>query len=328
MSMNYNLKLKNLAWNFVIYKVGDAYWLTNPKIGTRFLTNFSQINGDSIYYSFTATPHTFSNNANIIFDGNHDNYGFTDSDKIHTFGRTTWKIKATDFRGNNLDDITIDDILTKVTHTIIRNPIERLKSGIIQMLVEWFFETRIYHLKNESWNHINMFDDYSKQNEYNIDWNKFYNIFTDSELNKFRLNLDIVNRNLDKISNEWKIEWQKFTELFLNGVIKTKFFEYNIDTNVHTQTFLHSQYHFLCDIGVSDKLIIVDLNELNDKRDMLLDSHPLKENLHTHFDSPLVKETNEVFKNINWGELYKWIENSKVYAYELHTYYTMLNKQK
>ena len=53
MPTNYNLKIKNLAWNFIIYKIGDDYWLTNPKIGTRFLTNFSQSKGESIYYSFT-----------------------------------------------------------------------------------------------------------------------------------------------------------------------------------------------------------------------------------------------------------------------------------
>jgi hypothetical protein len=328
MPTSYNLKIKNLAWNFIIYKIGDDYWLTNPKIGTRFLTNFSQIKGESIYYSFTATPYTFTDNTNIIFNENHDNTIFNDSDKIHTYGRHTWKIQATDYNGVKLSNDEVDNILGNLTHTIIRNPVERLKSGIIQILVEWFFETRHYFLRNETWNHINMFDDYSKQNDYDINWNVFYNIFNDSELNKVKLNLDTINRNLDKVSSQWKSEWQKFSNLFLNDVINTKFFEYNIDTNVHTQAFLHSQYQFLCDIGVFDKLIIVDLNELNTNRELLLQNHPLKQNLQNHFDSPLIRETNDTFKTINWGVLYKWIENSKVYGYELHSYYTMLNKRK
>ena len=57
------------------------------------------------------------------------------------------------------------------------------------------------------------------------------------------------------------------------------FFEYNIDSNVHTQTFLHSQYQFLCDLGVYNNLQIIDLKNLNKNRNILLDSHPLKENL-------------------------------------------------
>jgi len=328
MTVDYNLKLKNLAWNFVIYKVGDNYWLTNPKVGTRFLTNFSQSNGETIYYTFTATPFVHTNNENIKFDGLHDTNGFIDSDSIYSYNRILWKIKGTDYNNNLLNESTIRDILSKVNHTIIRNPIERLKSGIIQILVEWFFETRRYFLKNESWRHVNMFDDYSKQNDYDINWNVFYNIFDDDVLNKHNLNLDIVNKNHNKVSIEWKREWVRFTEMFLRDVIPTKYFEYNIDTNVHTQVFLHSQYNFLHDIDVYDNLIIVDLSELNTKRDLLLDGHPLKQNLINHFDSPLIRETNDVFKNINWGGLYKWIENSKVYTYELHAYYTMLNKRK
>jgi hypothetical protein len=328
MTVDCNLKIKNLAWNFVIYKVGSNYWLTNPKVGTRFLTNFSQEKGDSIYYSFTATPFVNTNNENIKFDGLHDTNGFIDNDTIHSYNRILWKIKGINYNKELMEDSNITDILSKVTHTIIRNPIERLKSGIIQILVEWFFETRQYFLRNESWSHINMFNDYSKQNNYNINWNTFYRMFDDDILNSYNLNLDIVNSNHTKVSAEWKREWKQFTELFLNDVIPTKFFEYNIDTNVHTQAFLHSQYNFLHDIGVYDNLSVVDLSELNTKRDLLLDGHPLKESLVNHFDSPLIRETNDIFKTINWDSLYKWVENSKVYAYELHAYYTMLNRKK
>jgi hypothetical protein len=328
MPVDYNLKIKNLAWNFVIYKVGNNYWLTNPKVGTRFLTNFSQINGNTIYYSFTATPFVNTNSENIKFDGLHDTNGFIDSDTIHSYNRVLWKIKGTDYNKEPLEDINITDILSKVTHTIIRNPIERLKSGIIQILVEWFFETRQYFLRNESWSHVNMFDDYSKQNNYNVNWNTFYRIFDDDLLNSYDLNLDIINRNHNKVSAEWVREWKRFTEVFLHDVMLTKFFEYNIDTNVHTQAFLHSQYNFLHDIGVYHNISVVDLSELNTKRDLLLDGHPLKESLVNHFDSPLIRETNDIFKTINWDSLYKWVENSKVYAYELHAYYTMLNRKK
>jgi hypothetical protein len=328
MPVDYNLKIKNLAWNFVIYKVGNNYWLTNPKVGTRFLTNFSQINGNTIYYSFTATPFVNTNSENIKFDGLHDTNGFIDSDTIHSYNRVLWKIKGTDYNKEPLEDINITDILSKVTHTIIRNPIERLKSGIIQILVEWFFETRQYFLRNESWSHVNMFDGYSKQNNYNVNWNTFYRIFDDDLLNSYDLNLDIINRNHNKVSAEWVREWKRFTEVFLHDVMLTKFFEYNIDTNVHTQAFLHSQYNFLHDIGVYHNISVVDLSELNTKRDLLLNGHPLKENLVNHFDSPLIRETNDVFKTINWDSLYKWVENSKVYAYELHAYYTMLNRKK
>jgi hypothetical protein len=328
MPVDYNLKIKNLAWNFVIYKVGNNYWLTNPKVGTRFLTNFSQINGNTIYYSFTATPFVNTNSENIKFDGLHHTNGFIDSDTIHSYNRVLWKIKGTDYNKEPLEDINITDILSKVTHTIIRNPIERLKSGIIQILVEWFFETRRYFLRNESWSHVNMFDDYSKQNNYNVNWNTFYRIFDDDLLNSYDLNLDIINRNHNKVSAEWVHEWKRFTEVFLHDVMPTKFFEYNIDTNVHTQAFLHSQYNFLHDIGVYHNISVVDLSELNTKRDLLLNGHPLKENLVNHFDSPLIRETNDVFKTINWDSLYKWVENSKVYAYELHAYYTMLNRKK
>lgn len=327
MQINYNLKLKNLAWSFVIYKIGNNYWLTNPKIGTRFLTNFSQENGTSVFYSFTATPYVETDTQTIIFDGLHDIDTIINNGISHSYNRHNWKIKATDYNGNSIDSTTTSDILSKITHTIIRNPIERLKSGIVQMLVEWFFETRKQFLNNDSWSHINMFNDYSKQNDYDINWNILYSIFTDDNLNKVNVNLDTINRNLDKVSPQWKSEWKLFTELFLNDVIKTKFFEYNIDNNVHTQTFLYSQYQFLCDMGVYNNLQIIDLKNLNKNRNLLLDSHPLKENLINHFDSPLIRETNDIFKDINWNSLYGWIENSKIYAYELHTYYTMLNKE-
>lgn len=327
MSIDYNLKLKNLAWNFVIYKIGNDYWLSNPKIGTRFLTNFSQSNGESIYYAFTTTPYTEPDTQNIIFDALHDTDISLTNGLTHIYNRTDWKLKGTDNNGNVLDYDMITDILSKVTHTIIRNPIERLKSGIIQILVEWFFETRKHFISGADWSHINMFDGYSNQNEYGTNWNTLYSIFTDDTLNKKNINLNTINGNLDKISTEWKSEWKLFTELFLKDVINTKFFEYNIDSNVHTQAFLLLQYQFLCDIGVYDKITIIDLKNLNDNRNLLLDSHPLKENLINHFDSPLIKETNDTFKDINWDALYKWVENSKVYTYELHTYYTMLKKQ-
>ena len=40
-----NSTLLNVGWSAMIYKIGTDYWITNPKVGSRFLTNFSQLNG-------------------------------------------------------------------------------------------------------------------------------------------------------------------------------------------------------------------------------------------------------------------------------------------
>ncbi len=324
MSKDYNLKIKNLAWNFVIYRIGETYWLTNPKVGTRFLTNFSQINGHNEGYSFIASPHVKIHHTNISITDPHYTYGDFDSDTLILGNKHKWKIRGIDYSGNSLNSADIEIILNKVSHTIVRNPIERLKSGIIQMFVEWFFETQKYYLKTESWEHVNLFEDYTKQNEYDIDWDEFFNPFDEDRLNKLVLNLDIINRNTDKIKFSWKLEWSKFTNLFLNDVIKTKYFEHNVDKNVHTQSYLYTQYQFLHDIQLYNNIEVVDLNGLDIYREILLKNIPHRQNLEEYFSNPLIKESNDVFKDVNWNTLYKWIENSKIYAHEIHAYYDML----
>ena len=326
MSIDYNLKLKNLAWNFNVYKIGNDYWLTNPKIATRFLTNFSQLNETSIFYTFAVCPIVNTHNSNIVFSDNHDVHGFSDEDFILEDNKFKWKIHAKDYNNERLSEIEIKDILSKINYTIIRNPIERLKSGIIQILVEWFFHCKQHHLKNESFEHVSIFNDYRNQNDYPIDWDVLFNMFDDDALNSSIYNLDIVNSNTDKIKYEWKREWSKFSGYFITELIDNKLFEEIIDSNVHTKSFLHLQHEFLSDIGVYTKLNVIDLSKLDDNREVILSKIPNAQNLVNHFDSPRIKETNDVFKNINWGLLYKWVESSKLFIYEIHSYYTMLNK--
>ena len=326
MSIDYNLKLKNLAWNFNVYKIGNDYWLTNPKIATRFLTNFSQLNETSIFYTFAVCPIVNTHNSNIVFSDNHDVHGFSDEDFILEDNKFKWKIHAKDYNNERLSEIEIKDILSKINYTIIRNPIERLKSGIIQILVEWFFHCKQHHLKNESFEHVSIFNDYRNQNDYPIDWDVLFNMFDDDALNSSIYNLDIVNSNTDKIKYEWKREWSKFSGYFITELIDNKLFEEIIDSNVHTKSFLHLQHEFLSDIDVYTKLNVIDLSKLDDNREVILSKIPNAQNLVNHFDSPRIKETNDVFKNINWGLLYKWVESSKLFIYEIHSYYTMLNK--
>lgn len=324
--MDYNLKLKNLGWNFNIYKIGNDYWLTNPKIASRFLTNFSQLDGESIYYTFAVTPIVNTNTPNIVFSDKHDLHGFSDDDFIIEYNKFRWKINAKDYNNKRLTEAELKSILSKINYTIIRNPVERLKSGIIQILVEWFFDCKKHHLKNESFEHINMFNDYRNQNNYPIDWNILFNMFDDDELNSSVYNLDIINSNTDKIKYEWQREWSKFSECFITEIINSKSFDEIIDSNVHTKSFLHLQQEFLSDIGIYNELNVIDLSKLDDHRDIILKTIPNPENLANHFDSPRIKETNDMFKRINWGLLYKWIESSKLFIYEIHSYYTMLNK--
>lgn len=326
MSIDYNLKLKNLAWNFNVYKIGDDYWLTNPKIASRFLTNFSQLNGESIYYTFAVSPIVNTYNSNIVFSDNHDVHGFSDDDYILEDNKFKWKIYAKDYNNQRLSETELKYILSKINYTIVRNPIERLKSGITQILVEWFFHCKPLHLKNESFDHINIFNDYEKQNHYPINWDVLFNMFDDDALNSSIYNLDIVNTNISKVKYEWKREWSKFSEYFITEIIDNKLFDEIIDSNVHTKSFLHLQQEFLSDIGVYNQLNVIDLSKLDDNRDIILQKIPNAENLTNHFDSPRIKETNDVFKNINWGLLYKWVESSKLFIYEIHSYYTMLNK--
>ena len=326
MSIDYNLKLKNLAWNFNVYKIGNDYWLTNPKIATRFLTNFSQLNETSIFYTFAVCPIVNTHNSNIVFSDNHDVHGFSDEDFILEDNKFKWKIHAKDYNNERLSEIEIKDILSKINYTIVRNPIERLKSGIIQILVEWFFHCKQHHLKNESFEHVSIFNDYRNQNDYPIDWDVLFNMFDDDALNSSIYNLDIVNSNTDKIKYEWKREWSKFSGYFITELIDNKLFEEIIDSNVHTKSFLHLQHEFLSDIGVYTELNVIDLSKLDDNREVILSKIPNAQNLVNHFDSPRIKETNDVFKNINWGLLYKWVESSKLFIYEIHSYYTMLNK--
>ena len=326
--MDYNIKLKNLGWNFVIYKIGNDYWLTNPKIATRFLTNFSQTgDGESIYYTFAVTPIVNTNTPNVLFSDEHDLHGFSNDDFIVEYNKFKWKIYAKDYNNEKLSESDLHLILSNINYTIIRNPIDRLKSGISQILVEWFFHCKKHHLKNESFNHVRMFDSLINQNEYPINWDVLFNMFDNSELNSTIYDLDFVNTNIGSIKYEWKKEWTKFSEYFIQDLFDKNLFETIIDSNVHTQSFLHLQHEFLIDIGVYNKLNIIDLSKLDENKHIILDKIPNANNLINHFDSPRIKETNDAFKNINWGLLYKWIENSKVFIYEMHSYYTMLNKE-
>lgn len=325
--MDYNIKLKSLAWNLSIYKIGNDYWLTNPKIATRFLTNFSQIlGGQSIYYTFAITPIVDTNTPHITFSPEHDLHWFSDEDFIIQYDKFKWKIRARDYNNQKMSYDDVKTILSKVNYTILRSPIERLKSGISQILVEWFFHCKAHHLKGESFAHVNMFNSYINQNEYPINWDILFNMFEDDALNSIHYNLDFVNSNTDKIKYEWRREWNKFSEYFFKDLFKQNIFESIIDSNVHTQSFLHLQHEFLNDIGVYDTLNVIDLSKLDENRDIILNNIPNSDNLKNHFDNPRIKETNDVFKQINWGLLYKWIETSKIFIYEMHSYYTMLNK--
>ena len=146
-----NSKLLNVGWSAMIYKIGTDYWITNPKVGSRFLTNFSQLNGNSQHTALSITP-VFYQYDNFRIESKFDVVDFKpDLDSIIIKGNYfNWQILAVNEWNKPVTKDELIDILGKTNFGLIRNPLERLKSGVSQMLVEWFFESIKLYKENKS----------------------------------------------------------------------------------------------------------------------------------------------------------------------------------
>jgi hypothetical protein len=323
-----NSKLLNVGWSAMIYKIGTDYWITNPKVGSRFLTNFSQLNGNSQYTALSITP-VFYQYDNFRIENKFDVVDFKpNSDSIIIKGNYfNWQILAVNEWNNPVTKDELIDILGKTNFGLIRNPLERLKSGVSQMLVEWFFQSIKLYKQNKSIEECKLLTGNLNEHLFDINWNILYNPFSDDIINNTKINLDTINRYPDKITAEWKLEWQKFCKLTFDS-ISSHDLSYLIETNNHTQTFLYLQYQFLMDIDVFKNMKIIDINKLNESKDLILfgmTDKNVSENLTHLFGNPYYQESNIVFKDINWQPVYDWLTNYKLYTLEIQTFYNLLH---
>lgn len=323
-----NGKLLNVGWSAMIYKIGTDYWLTNPKVGSRFLTNFSQLNGNAQYISLSITP-VFYEYDNFSIENKFDVVDFkSDSNSIIIKGNYfNWQVLAFNEYNKKITKEELIDTLNKLKFGLIRNPLERLKSGVSQMLVEWFFTSLKLYKETKSFEECKLLNGNLNEHLFDVDWNVLFNPFSDDIINNTKINLDTINRYPDKIKSEWKIEWQKFCKLTFDAINSYEL-SYLIETNNHTQTFLYLQYQFLMDIDIFKNIKIIDINKLNESKDLILSSiidANVSNNLNHFFGNPYYQESNIIFKDINWQPIYDWLSNYKLYTLEIQTFYNLLH---
>jgi len=300
--------------NLSLIPIGDSYWVTATKIGSNYLNTFSNPNDRYLRLSI----------SNVV-DGHS-----SDSDFLYTTfpNGVTLKIQVYNFNNENCthlyDSNTILNIFNKVSTILIRNPLERFKSGFIQKVSELYSEIPPA-LKSNNLNNVKFHDNiYFDLTGYNID----YSLLIDG----FGVTPKYQNSN-------WIQEWNKFTELISIDIFKLSNIERVLLDDFHTQPVYHFFYLTLSSLPNWQNIKTLDINELDSKSELIINEIGIDE-YQRRFDILNNRENWEadseyvdILKRVSNKRLYfdshlisEYFEVSPIYIYE-KIYYDILNKK-
>lgn len=321
----------HLNFNFTLIPIGSRYWITNAKVGSRYLTHFQNEDEgvQKVQISVCTSDDEIESPGNIIIN----------------LSGVKCKITLTDGKHNQLDTeftyAQFKSMMSRCSVWVIRNPLERFKSGVIQKITEFYHEMRNAYMDrpNSDWESIFFLPNRALHKDYPIEWSWFFENYPDiqnqtpSELksNEFK-------------ANKWFEIWQAFCQYFFIDMLRYTDMQHSFSGDVHTEPYLYHLKMFFTEIGILDKLNIIDIEELDSKHDLFENEigkvryQKILKELNDEYKmtsagtirkneevTQFLRETLGRFKNVNYKSIEDFFIKSDIYRWETVVYMMLLN---
>ena len=315
----------HLNFNFTLIPIGSRYWITNAKVGSRYLTHFQNENEriQKVQISICTDTDEIEEPGSIIIDLN----------------GVKCRVTLTDGKHNQLDlNFTYNQfksMMSRCSVWIVRNPLERFKSGTIQKISEFYHEMRNAYMDrpNSDWETIFFTPNRALHKDYPIDWSFFFENYPDSNMH-----------NDERRINKWFEIWKQFCEYFFLDMLRYTDIQHSFSGDVHTEPYLYHLRMFFTEIGILDKLNIIDIEELDSKHDLFENEigkvkyKKILEELNSEYQmtptgaprndtevKDFLRETLGRLKNINYKSIEDFFIKSDIYRWEMVIYMMLLN---
>jgi hypothetical protein len=314
----------HLNFNFTLVPIGSRYWITNAKVGSRYLTNFQNENEavQKVQIGVCTDNNEIETPGSIIIDLN----------------GVKCRITLTDGKHNQLDtNFTYNQfkaMMNRCSVWIIRNPLERFKSGTMQKITEFYHEMRDAYMDrpNSDWESIFFLPSRALHKDYPIDWSFFFENYPDEHKS-----LELGR------TQKWFQIWKQFCEYFFLDMLRYSDMSHSFSGDVHTQPYLYHLRIFFTEIGLLDKLTVIDIEDLDSKTDLFENEigkvryNKIIDDLHSEYiKSPtgedrtekelknFLRETLGKFKEVNYKSIEDFFIKSDIYRWEMVVYLMLL----
>jgi hypothetical protein len=315
----------HLNFNFTLVPIGSRYWITNAKVGSRYLTHFQNENEpvQKVQISVCTDANEVETPGSIIID-------------LHG---VKCRISLTDGEHNQLDvNFTytqFKSMMNRCSLWIIRNPLERFKSGTIQKITEFYHEMRNAYMDrpNSDWESVFFLPNRALHKDYPIDWSFFFENYPQPT------ETQDVGRN-----NKWFQIWKQFCEYFFLDLSRYSDMAHSFSGDIHTQPYLYHLRLFFDEIGLLNKLTIIDIDELDLREDLFENEigkvryRKILNELNLEYSKTstgeertakdvknFLRETLGRFKNVNYKSIEDFFIKSETYRWEMVIYLMLLD---
>jgi hypothetical protein len=341
--MSIDLSGYNIEFDYTLIPMGSRYWITNAKVGSRYLSQYVSDIDTIKYIKITPT----SENS------------LEDKNNIELSGV---KFLAT-IKDSNHDEIklTKDElkfIMNRCSVWVIRNPFDRFITGVIQKTKQ-FFEELYYAYHNPTildWTTQAICPGITSHSTYPIDYTFLFE-------NYKLINTERINEN-DTITIKWFSIWKDFCYELFTDILKYNVVNRSFTGDVHTQPYLYKLHMLFTEFNILSNLEIIDINDLDSRNDLFeLElgkaefektklrlrewysktpaKHKAKRSLLGNDGIPdygvvtrteeeyvnFIRESNNMFKNIELKELTDYFKDSAIYSMEMVTYLMLLKNK-
>jgi hypothetical protein len=223
-----------MIFNLSLIPIGNSYWVSATKIGSNYIKTFMNPTERYLRLAISNVIETHQIDTNWIY------VTFPNGLKL--------KFKIFDFDNVDYthlyDDKFLLDIFKKVNNVLIRNPLERFKSGLVQKISELYTSIDIDKLDSVKFHN----DIYLNLTKYDVDFSLLRN------------GIGVT----PKLQNPyWQLEWDKFTQLVISDIFRRNDIDKILLEDLHTQPV----YHLFCIILNSlpnwDTIKTIDINDLD-----------------------------------------------------------------
>jgi hypothetical protein len=315
-----------LMFDYTLIPIGSRYWITNAKVGSRYLTQFQTKGEDTLKIKITicTSDDEQQSPGNIIYDIGGVRckvFVFMGTNNELDMGLTETKFKA---------------IMNRCSVWLIRNPFERFKSGAIQKITEFYLDMRdVYLSKRGEWEKVLFTPNRSLHLDYPLDWSFFLERFPDE------------NDNSPDMNKKWFDNWKRFAEYLFLDVSRYTDVSQILSGDVHTQPYLYHLKLLFTQLNIIDKLTILDISELDSRPDLLITElgkvkyDEIQSDLYNDYKKDergnertddeykqFVNESLVKYKNVNYTSLERYFQYSDIYRWEMVIYLMLLNSTK
>lgn len=315
-----------LMFDYTLIPIGSRYWITNAKVGSRYLTQYQTKEEDTL-------------KIKIIICTSDDEETTPDS-MIYDVNGVRCKIQISMGTYNepylNLTPAKFKNIMDRCSVWLIRNPFERFKSGAIQKITEFYLDMRDVYMNNRGeWESVLFTPNRAMHREYPLDWSFFFERFP-----------DLVDNSAEQ-NKKWFETWKRFAEYLFLDISRYADVSQILSGDVHTQPYLYHLNLLFTQLGILNKLTILDISELDSRDDLfiteigkvkfneinseLIKDYKIDTKGNTRTDTEFKHFINESlvqYKDVNYTSLERYFKISDIYRWEMVMYLMLLNSNK